>query len=153
MNMRLPAWPSSNVVLFTLTLLTTACGGGTDTPTAPSPSQPSAPYSQTDITVGAGAEAVAGRRATVHYTLWLYDPGQAEGKGRQLQTSVGGAPFAFTVGNREVITGWDRGVPGMRAGGRRRLVIPPDLAYGSAGRGDVPPNATLVFDIDLIDVQ
>ena len=142
---------SSIVVLLAVMLIAAACGGGTDTPT--SPSLPGAPYSQTDVTVGSGTEVVVGRRATVHYTLWLYDPALPESKGRQLQTSVGGAPFAFNVGAREVIAGWDRGVPGMRIGGRRRLIIPPDLAYGSTGRGDVPPNATLVFDIDLLDVQ
>ena len=133
--------------------MTAACGGGTDTPTAPSTPLPSAPYSQTDIVVGSGTEVASGRRATVHYTLWLYDPAQPEGKGRQLQTSVGGAPFAFTVGARQVIAGWDQGVPGMRVGGRRRLVLPPELAYGSTGSGPIPPNATLVFDVELLTVE
>jgi FKBP-type peptidyl-prolyl cis-trans isomerase FkpA len=138
-------------------LTAAACGGGGDdggSPTSPSgPPPPSAPYSQTDLAVGTGTEVTAGRTATVHYTLWLYDPAQAESKGRQLETSAGGQPFSFPVGAGRVIRGWDQGVPGMRVGGRRRLIIPPELAYGSAGQGSVPPNATLVFDIELLAVN
>jgi FKBP-type peptidyl-prolyl cis-trans isomerase len=91
----------------------------------------------------------------VNYTLWLYDSTQAENKGRQIQTNVGGTPFVFTLGAGMVIRGWDQGVVGMKAGGVRRFVIPPDLAYGSTGSpsGGIPPNATLVFDVELISVQ
>jgi FKBP-type peptidyl-prolyl cis-trans isomerase FkpA len=89
------------------------------------------------------------------YTLWMYDPAGTDGKGRQIQTNVGGAPFSFVVGTGNVIQGWHRGVPGMRVGGLRRLVLPPDLAYGAQGSGDgqIPGNATLVFDIELVAVQ
>ncbi len=125
-----------------------ACGSDS---TAPTP--PGAPYSQVDLLVGTGAEAVPGRGIVVHYTLWLYDPAGVDGKGRQMQTSVGGQPVPFALGVGAVIRGWDQGVPGMRVGGRRRLVVPPELAYGSQGRDQIPPNATLVFDIELLGVN
>ena len=116
---------------------------------------PGAPFSTTDVRVGTGADATAGRRVTVNYTGWIYDPSRPENKGQQFDTSVGAGrqPFAFTLGTGAVIPGFDRGVTGMKVGGARRVVIPPDLAYGSQGSGGViPPNATLVFDIDLVDV-
>jgi len=139
-------------VVLVISLIAAACGGG-DSGTSPSPSTSSAPYSQTDILVGTGAEATTGRPATVHYTLWLYDAGRVENKGTQIETSVGGQPFTFTVGARQVIAGWDRGVPGMKVGGKRRLVLPPDLAYGAQANGRIPANSTLVFDIELLAVQ
>lgn len=105
--------------------------------------------------MGTGADAVIGRRLTVNYTGWLYDPAQPENKGRQFDSSAGRSPFVFTLGAGQVIRGWDTGVVGMKVGGQRRLILPPDLAYGSAGAGGgtIPPNATLVFDIELLDVQ
>jgi FKBP-type peptidyl-prolyl cis-trans isomerase FkpA len=128
-----------------------ACSGDSS-PTGPI--LPFAPYAQLDVRVGAGADAVAGRRVTVNYTGWLYDPSRPENKGQQFDTSVGRQPFTFTLGAGQVIRGWDQGVTGMKVGGQRRLTIPPDLAYGSSGAGGViPPNATLVFDVDLLDVQ
>jgi FKBP-type peptidyl-prolyl cis-trans isomerase FkpA len=115
---------------------------------------PSAPYSSTDLRVGTGTEATSGKRVTVNYTGWLYSTSGTNNKGTQFDSSVGKSPFVFVLGAGQVITGWDRGVVGMKVGGSRRLVIPPELAYGSAGAGGViPPNATLVFDIDLLDVQ
>lgn len=136
-------------------LAAAACGGGNGgggaAPTAPS--TPGAPFSQTDLVVGTGTEATAGRTASVSYTLWLYDPAQAQSKGRQIETNVGGSPFSFTLGAGRVIRGWEQGVPGMRVGGQRRLIIPPELAYGASGQGSIPPNATLVFDITLLSVQ
>ncbi len=134
-------------------LLVAACGSS---PSSPS-STATAAYSQTDLRLGTGAEATTGRRVTVNYTGWLYSASAAENKGTQFDSSLsaGRAPFVFSVGAGQVIRGWDRGVVGMRVGGSRRLVIPADLAYGSAGAGGgvIPPNATLVFDIDLLDVQ
>jgi len=101
--------------------------------------------------VGSGPEATVGSRATVSYAGWLYDTAKTDGKGTQFDSS---ASYPFTVGVGAVIKGWDQGVPGMRVGGQRRLIIPPALAYGSAGAGGViPPNATLVFDIVLLNVQ
>jgi FKBP-type peptidyl-prolyl cis-trans isomerase FkpA len=131
-------------------IFSVGCGDG-DTPA--SPSTPGAPYSQTDLRVGTGAEAAAGRTVSVNYTGWLYAPTQPEQKGQQFDTSAGRGPFSFTLGAGRVIQGWERGVPGMRVGGVRRLVIPPDLAYGSQGTPGIPPNATLVFDVELLAVQ
>ena len=109
-------------------------------------------FSQTDLRVGTGADAVNGTAVTVEYTGWLYDPSQPEQKGAVFDTSRGRTPFSFTVGFGEVIEGWERGVPGMKVGGLRRLVIPPSLAYGSVRTGPLPPNATLVFEIELLSV-
>jgi len=130
-----------------------ACGGGgSSSPT--SPSTPRGEFSQTDVRVGTGADAVPGRRLSVHYTGWLYDPARPEQKGSQFDTSIGRAPFSFTLGAGQVIRGWDQGMLGMKIGGQRRLVLPPELGYGSAGSPPViPPNATLVFDIELLEVQ
>lgn len=140
------------VLSSSLLIIAAACGGGDDAPAAPSVN---VPFSQTDLSVGTGAEAVNGRSVTVNYTGWLYDPNAPENKGRQFDTSIGREPFRFTIGQRDVIAGWDQGVPGMRVGGRRRLVIPPALAYGSsgAGNGAIPPNATLIFEIELLSVS
>lgn len=120
--------------------------------TSPTPT-PSAPFSQTDLRAGTGADASAGKRVTVNYTGWLYDPARAESKGTQFDTSIGKQPIAFVLGTGAVIRGWDQGLAGMKVGGLRRLVIPPDLAYGAAGNGPVPPNATIVFDVELLAVQ
>ena len=141
------------LAILLTTVLAAACGGddGSSSPTAPS--TPSAPFSQTDVRVGSGAEATTGRTLTVNYSGWLYDPSQAESKGQRFDTSIGRAPFSFPLGAGRVIRGWDQGLVGMRVGGQRRLVIPPDLGYGSQGNGPIPPNATLVFDVELLDVQ
>jgi len=131
-------------------ILAAACDS---TPTQPS--QPRAEYAQTDLRVGTGAEAVAGKTLTVNYAGWLYNPTGPDGKGRLFDTNVnGGSPFSFNLGSGGVIAGWDRGVAGMLAGGVRRLVIPPELAYGAAGSPPtIPANATLIFDIELVSVQ
>jgi FKBP-type peptidyl-prolyl cis-trans isomerase FkpA len=108
----------------------------------------------TDLRVGTGAEARNGRRVSVHYTGWLYHPTRPEHKGRQFDSSSGRQPFDLTLGMGEVIPGWDQGLLGMKAGGSRRLVIPSALAYGRTGHGsDIPPEATLVFDVELVTVQ
>jgi FKBP-type peptidyl-prolyl cis-trans isomerase len=136
-------------------VLAAACGGGSGSSSPTSPSTDSAPYSQTDLRVGTGAEATTGRRATVNYTGWLFDSSRPEQKGQQFDSSLtaGRTPFQFVIGAGGVIAGWDRGVPGMRVGGQRRLVIPPELGYGRERNGPIPPNSTLVFDIELLDVQ
>lgn len=112
-----------------------------------------APFSQTDVRVGTGAEATTGSVISVHYAGWLYDEGKPGQKGLQFETSVGGTPFSFILGAGQVIGGWDQGLPGMKVGGTRRLVLPPSLAYGSARNGIIPPNATLIFDVELVAVQ
>lgn len=101
-----------------------------------------------DHVVGTGEEATAGKRVSVHYTGTFED-------GRTFDSSVPrGEPFEFKLGAGQVIKGWDQGVAGMKVGGKRRLVIPSDLAYGSRGAGGViPPNATLVFDVELVSVS
>lgn len=100
-----------------------------------------------DVQVGTGTVAIAGRPVTVHYTGWLPN-------GTQFDSSRGKSPFAFTLGAGEVIRGWDEGVAGMKVGGRRKLVIPAALGYGETGAGaDIPPNSTLVFDVELLGVE
>lgn len=106
----------------------------------------------TDTTVGSGAVASAGHKVVVNYTGWLWQGGR---KGDKFDSSLDrGEPFSFVLGAHEVIRGWDEGVAGMRVGGKRTLIIPPDLAYGQKGAGGViPPNATLIFDVELLRVE
>ena len=110
---------------------------------------------KTDIKLGEGAEATAGKVVLVHYTGWLYDEAAPEHKGRKFDSSRDRhEPFDFPLGAGHVIKGWDQGVAGMRVGGQRTLVIPPQLGYGARGAGGViPPNATLVFDVELLGVN
>ncbi|MFN3450192.1 MAG: FKBP-type peptidyl-prolyl cis-trans isomerase [Roseococcus sp.] len=112
------------------------------------------PLKMEDLTKGEGAMALAGKRVEVHYTGWLHDPKAPETKGRKFDSSRDrGEPFAFPLGEGRVIAGWDRGVAGMRVGGHRRLTIPPEMGYGARGAGGViPPNATLVFEVELLAV-
>lgn len=139
----------SPIAVLLVLVAVSACSN-TLSPTGSTSSTSSAPFSQTDLVVGTGTQVVAGNRATVAYTGWLYDSSKAEGKGAQFDSS---ASFAFTLGAGSVIKGWDQGVVGMRVGGKRRLVIPPELAYGSSSPGaGIPANATLVFDITLNSV-
>ena len=125
----------------------------TPAPPKPAPAKPA--FTRTDLQVGTGREALKGRRLRVHYTGWLYDTGSADLKGRMFDTSKDRGPFDFVLGAGQVIPGWDQGFDGMKIGGRRRLIIPSDLAYGvdGAGGGIIPPNATLLFEMELLDVQ
>ncbi len=123
---------------------------GCTSATAPSSTQP---FSSVDLTVGTGTAAATGNVLTVNYTGWIYDPSKVDKKGLQFDTSIGRTAFTFTLGSGSVIKGWDQGIVGMKVGGIRRLVIPPSLAYGSTRNNSIPPNATLVFDIELEDVQ
>ena len=108
-----------------------------------------------DAVTGSGAEARAGRVVRVHYTGWLFDAAKADKRGNKFDSSKdSGQPFEFNLGAREVIPGWDQGVAGMKVGGKRVLTIPPALGYGAGGAGGViPPNATLVFEVELLDVK
>ncbi len=107
-----------------------------------------------DTTTGEGAEAAAGQRVAVHYTGWLFDPTAANSRGTKFDSSKDrGDPFKFQLGAGMVIQGWDEGVQGMKVGGTRVLQIPAELGYGARGAGGViPPNATLVFEVDLLSV-
>lgn len=110
---------------------------------------------KTDVKEGTGAEATAGKVVSVHYTGWLYDAAAADKHGQKFDSSRDrGQPFDFPLGGGRVIQGWDQGVQGMKVGGQRTLIIPADLGYGAAGAGGViPPNATLIFDVELLDVK
>jgi FKBP-type peptidyl-prolyl cis-trans isomerase len=107
-----------------------------------------------DITVGSGAEALRGKTIKVHYTGWLYDATQPNNRGRKFDSSKDRHdPFTFPLGAGHVIQGWDQGFAGMKVGGKRVLTIPPELGYGARGAGGViPPNATLVFEVELLGV-
>ena len=109
----------------------------------------------TDVVMGTGAEAVAGKKVSVHYTGWLYDKAAADNKGKKFDSSRDrGQPFEFPLGEGRVIKGWDQGVAGMKVGGQRTLTIPPGLGYGSRGAGGlIPSNATLIFDVKLLSVR
>jgi FKBP-type peptidyl-prolyl cis-trans isomerase FkpA len=108
-----------------------------------------------DLSAGNGRAAVRGMTAVVHYTGWLYEPDADDNRGQKFDSSVDrDEPFSFELGAGQVIEGWDQGVAGMQVGGRRELIIPPDLAYGTQGAGGViPPDATLVFEIELLDLR
>ena len=112
------------------------------------------PLQMTDISEGAGAMALAGKPVSVRCTGWLFDASAPENKGRKFDSSRDrGDAFSFDLGAAQVIAGWDRGVAGMRVGGHRRLTIPPEFGYGARGAGGViPPNATLVFDVELLGI-
>lgn len=130
-----------------------ATGAAADTP-APTGTE-TMPLQKTDLTPGTGAEITKGQTALVHYTGWLYDAAAPENKGAKFDSSVDrNEPFEFPVGGGFVIKGWDEGVAGMKVGGKRRLVIPPEMGYGSRGAGGViPPGATLVFDVELVEIR
>ena len=127
-------------------LMSIGCSGSNTA----APGSTSAAFTQTDLVVGTGATANSGNTVTVSYSGWLYDKSRPNGKGTLFDSGTG---FSFTLGAGSVIAGWDQGVVGMRIGGQRRLIIPPELAYGSTGRASIPPNATLLFDITLTGVQ
>jgi FKBP-type peptidyl-prolyl cis-trans isomerase len=105
-----------------------------------------------DAMIGSGASPQRGQICVMHYTGWLYEGGV---KGAKFDSSLDrGKPFEFTIGNRQVIAGWDEGVATMKVGGKRTLIIPPQLGYGARGAGNViPPNATLMFEVELLDVK
>ena len=109
-----------------------------------------------DLVPGVGEEALPGKTVIVHYTGWLYDPAAKDQRGRKFDSSQDrGQPLSFPLGAGRVIRGWEQGLPGMKVGGTRRLVIPPSLAYGArgAGNGVIPPNATLLFEVELLAVE
>jgi len=137
-----------------LALVTVGCNnddGGNPT----DPSQVNIEFTLTDLVVGTGTQAALGNAVTVNYTGWLYNPQGTDSKGTQFDTSIGRTPLGpFTLGSRSLLVGFEQAVVGMRIGGRRRAYIPANLAYGSQGAApSIPPNAALVFEIDLLTVQ
>jgi FKBP-type peptidyl-prolyl cis-trans isomerase FkpA len=138
--------PGRVALVLALSLSAAACGGS-DKSTSPTP--PTAPFSATDLREGTGTTATQGRSVTVSYTGWLFDPSRPESKGTQFDSQ---ASFTFQLGVGRVIPGWEQGIPGMKVGGQRRLIIPPNLGYGSQMVGSIPPNSTLVFDVMLLNV-
>lgn len=144
--MRLRVW------VWVVLILGLAGAGCSKSPT--NPTNQDTTIVSTDLVVGTGAQATAFKSLVVHYTGWLYDASKTDGKGTQFDSSVGGTPFQFVLGAGQVIPGWDSGLVGMKVGGTRRLLIPPAMAYGSAGaaNGKIPPNAYLVFEIQLLNV-
>jgi FKBP-type peptidyl-prolyl cis-trans isomerase FkpA len=139
---------SRPLLVLVLVVLATGSGCiGTATPTR------TPPYSQTDLQIGAGEEAVTGMVVSVNYTGWIHEDSRPDTKGAVFDSSVGRDPFIFRLGSGGVIAGWERGVPGMRVGGIRRLIVPPSLAYGAPRTDVLPPYAALLFEIELLSVS
>ena len=143
------------IACVAMALFAVACNsdGGGGNPT--DPSQVNVEFSYSDLTVGSGAEAGPGSRVIMLYELWLYNPAGNASKGVRIggSSDAGAGPYPFTVAAGGVIPGVDQGVRGMRQGGRRRIYMPPSMAYGSTGQGTIPPNASLVFEVELTSVQ
>lgn len=142
----------SLALLLSAALFTTACTGQDS---SPAETLKAMDMMMSDIKRGNGAEATPGQYVSVHYTGWLYDEAAPEHKGAKFDSSRDrGTPFDFPLGAGRVIKGWDEGVSGMKVGGRRLLIIPPEMGYGKRGAGNaIPPNATLVFDVELLGVH
>ena len=136
------------VLLFAVLALSGVVSSCDSTPTSPIDQ----PFSITELRPGSGAIALNGDLLAVHYIGWLYDPVRLDNKGGVFDSSRGGTPFVFTLGANAVIPGWDAGLVGMSVGGIRRLIIPPNLAYGSSRNGPIPPYSTLIFEIELLGI-
>jgi len=136
-------------LLLFVSLLVAGCA-----PSGPPPGGTLTAFEKIDTQVGSGAEATPGSKVTVHYTGWIYDERTESRHGKTFDSSVGrGQPFSFDLGAGQVIRGWDEGVAGMKVGGKRTLMIPPDLGYGNRSAGPIPAGSSLVFDVELLDVQ
>jgi len=149
-NSENPASNASPVTAAEVTAAETTAAPAATTPTG----SESMALQKTDLAPGAGAEISSGQNALVHYTGWLFDAAAPENKGKQFDSSAGGEPFEFPLGAATVIAGWDQGVAGMKVGGKRRLVIPPEMGYAARGvPGVIPPNATLLFEVELVEIR
>ena len=130
-----------------------ACDGGSSFGAPGVAAESPATLTKAYSSIGSGAEAVNGKTVKVHYTGYLYSTTATGLKGLQFDSSAGKIPLAFTLGANAVVPGFEQGVLGMKVGGKRTVLIPSGLAYGAAGRGNIPPNAGLVFDIELVEVN
>ena len=151
MNLKLKLKLPLIAAVFAIASLS-ACGGGGSNNGPATPVYSPAALVKTDIIVGTGAEATVGKDVTVHYTGWLYNTTVANFKGTQFDSSIGSSPYPFTVG-AGVVAGFSQGVTGMKVGGKRTVLIPSELGYGSRGTDGVPGNSGLVFDIELVEVR
>lgn len=135
--------------------LAAGCGGTTESDTMAAGQSNITELQKTQLRPGTGAEAAAGQTVSVHYTGWLYDESKGDKKGNKFDSSRDrNEPFEFRLGAGQVIPGWDQGVAGMKVGEQSTLTIPPGMGYGARGAGGViPPNATLVFDVELLGVR
>ena len=133
--------------------MTLAVSGCKRAETPPAAAADSVALQKIDTVAGTGKEATDGTTVVVHYTGWLYEPNTESKRGAQFDSSSGREPFSFHLGGGQVIPGWDAGVAGMKVGGKRTLIIPASLGYGSSGAGPIPPNANLIFDVELLDVR
>jgi FKBP-type peptidyl-prolyl cis-trans isomerase FkpA len=140
------------IAAFSALLALSACGGGggSDAPTPAAQVYNAPALVKTDTVVGTGAEAAVGKTITVNYTLWLYDSTKTDFKGTKLEANDN---IAFPLSSGGLIEGWVQGIPGMKVGGKRTLIVPASMGYGAAGRGGVPGNSGLVFDVELTAVK
>jgi FKBP-type peptidyl-prolyl cis-trans isomerase FkpA len=144
MNLKLPL-----VAAFVAVLSLSACGGGGGGSSSGVTVANPAAFTKTDTVLGTGTEATTGKTVTVTYSGWLYSATASDNKGAQFDAGT----FSFTLGSGQVISGFDQGVLGMKVGGKRTLLIPSSMGYGSTGSGSIPPNAGLVFEVTLTAVQ
>lgn len=144
----------ASLLLASLSFVT-ACSDRAATPQSSMELNNMSELIKTEVKLGTGAEAVSGRDISVHYTGWLYDEAAPSHKGKKFDSSRDrGQPFDFSLGAGQVIKGWDQGFAGMKVGGQRTLTIPANLGYGARGAGGaIPPNATLIFDVELLGVK
>ena len=142
-------------IFFAATLACTlgSTQAGVAATATPSATQATLVAKSVDTALGNGKSAARGDTVSIHFTGWLYSPKAPAQRGAQIDTSKGGDPFTFQLGQAKVIKGLDDGVVGMRIGGKRTLIVPAKLGYGKRGAGPIPPNANLIFDIELLDVK
>jgi FKBP-type peptidyl-prolyl cis-trans isomerase FkpA len=147
--MKLKSPLASVLLAASLALSLSACGGGDDDTPSAVVANPTA-LTKTDVTVGTGAEATSGKSATVTYTGWLYSATATDHKGTQFDAGT----LSYVVGSTQLIAGFDQGVQGMKVGGKRTVLVPSNLGYGSTGSGTkIPPNAGLVFEVTLTAIK
>jgi FKBP-type peptidyl-prolyl cis-trans isomerase len=137
-------------VILVAVVLAALCAGCQSSPTAPTNYQA---FTIADLVVGTGTAAASGSVVTVTYTGWIYDASKASQKGPVFTSNLGTDSFSFTLGAGTVIQGWDEGLVGMKVGGKRRLVVPPSKAYGATRNASIPPNCTLLFEVELLEVK